>query len=88
MQITYDPIMTHFGHTCGLPMTHLWPYFYLFVTQNTKTKTKVKADKNEIFAISYAEFDAEFVDRFAIFLAAKLTELRLIYVEKCWKSYY
>ncbi len=41
--------------------------------QNAETGLKVEASKNKIFRISYTEFDAEFVDRFANFLATKLT---------------
>ncbi len=36
---------------------------------------RVKTIKNKIFRVSYREFDAEFIGRFAVFLIAKLTEL-------------
>ncbi len=35
----------------------------------------VKTGQNKIFRVSYREFDSEFIGRFAIFLAAKLTEV-------------
>ncbi len=61
----------------------LFLHVYMYAKRCTKTMLKVKACKNEIFRVSYREFDAEFIDRFAIFLAAKLTELQLTEVDKC-----
>ncbi len=39
-----------------------------------KTMLRVKTGENEIFRVSYREFEAELIGKVAIFLAAKLTE--------------
>ncbi len=53
------------------------------MTRKAKTWLKVKGGKDEILEVFYTEFNAEFIDRSAIFLATKLTKLQLIEVEKC-----
>ncbi len=41
------------------------------MNRNPKTGLKVKAGETEIFGVSHTKFDAELVNRFSIFLAAK-----------------
>ncbi len=48
-----------------------------------ETVLRLKTGKNEILRVSHREFDVEFIDRFAIFLVAKLIKLQFTEVEKC-----